>query len=450
MDHYDFIVLGGGNAGLTAAKRIAAHGKKVALIDPTPIGGLCALRGCNPKKILVRASEVLQEVKDAGEHGVRVGEINVDWGALIDRKHRFTDPVSKSTEESLAKAHVEYIQDSPRFAGPDRLVADGRVLSFHGCLIATGSKPRTLSFPGSEHLKTSDDLLELREVPGTMVVIGAGVVAFELSQVYARLGTRVHMLVRGAELLKGFDRDIVRRVAEHSKLLGFVIRENVEVKQVRQSGPRYSVVLSSGGTLEADVVFNAAGRVPAVDTLNLEAAGVEHAPKGLRVDEHMRVRGAQRIFAAGDVDESMQLSPLATYEGSIVAHNFLNLEQKKADYSTIPRTLFTLPAYAMVGLTEAQAGKQGLDIDVTMEDMSEWTVFSIANKKTAFGKVISDSASGKILGAHLYHASADEDIHVFAMAMRFGITRDRLSELVHVYPTFASALGHLIPASSRM
>jgi len=445
MEHYDFIVLGGGNAGLRAAREVAAHGRKVILIDPTPIGGLCPLRGCNPKKILVRASEALQAVRDAAEHGIHVDSVHIDWNVVIDRKHRFTDSVTESTEESLRKAGIEYLEASPRFAAADRIDADGRTFSFSGCLVATGSRPRALPIEGARHLKTSDDLLELREVPKTMVVIGAGAVAFELCQVYARLGTRIHMLVRGTTILKGFDPDIVKELVEHSESLGFVIYEKTEAKAVRPSGQRYSVALDHGATIEADIVFNAAGRSAAVETLNLEAAGMEYTDKGIRVDEYRRANRDSRIYAAGDADGGMQLSPVASYEGGLVAHNFLSGDQKKTDYASIPRALFTVPPCAMVGLTEAQASERGLDVDVTMEDMSEWTVFSIANEKKAFGKMVTEARTGKILGAHLYHASADENINLFAMAMRFGISRVELSQLVPVYPTFSSAVQHLTP-----
>ena len=445
MKHYDFVVLGGGNAGLSAAREVAAHGKKVILIDPTPIGGLCPLRGCNPKKVLVRASEALQEVRNCPEHGIHVDNVRIDWNALIDRKHRFTDPVTESTEQSLHKAGVEHLEASPRFSGPDRIEADAHTFGFNGCLIATGSKPRALPIEGAEHLKTSDDLLALRQVPETMVVIGAGAVAFELSQVYARLGTRIHMLVRGTTILKGFDSDIVRELVEHSKTLGFVIYEKTEAKAISASGGGYAVLLSNGSTIEADIVFNASGRVAAIETLNLDAAGVEYTDKGITVDEYRRANRDSRIYAAGDADGGMQLSPVASYEGAVVAHNFLNGDEKQVDYTSIPRALFTVPPCAMVGLTDAQATERGLDVNVTMKDMSEWTVFSIANEKKAFGKVVSDGRTGKILGAHLYHAGADENINLFAMAMRFGITRDRLSQLVPVYPTFSSAVQHLIP-----
>src|SRR5687767_6352085 len=154
MDHYDFIALGGGNAGLTAAKRVKAAGRKVALIDPTPVGGLCPLRGCNPKKVLVRATEVLQLVRDAGEHGITTGKVSIDWNAVIDRKHRFTDPVTAAAEDGLRDAGVDYIKAAPRFTAPDRLEVDGRALAFDGVVVATGSAPRRLAFPGADRVAT--------------------------------------------------------------------------------------------------------------------------------------------------------------------------------------------------------------------------------------------------------------------------------------------------------
>lgn len=446
MEHYHFIALGGGSAGLASSTRIAAAGKKVALIDPAPIGGLCSLRGCNPKKILVRATEVLQEVRDASEHGIIGATTGIDWGAVIARKHRFTDPVTEDTERSLADKKVEHIVGTPRFIAADRLEVNGRAISFDGLVIATGSTPSPLLFSGAELVHTSDDILELHQVPRSLVIIGSGVVAFEFAQVFARSGSIVHMLMHGKPLHQ-FEEDLVSRLVEHSRILGIVFHPDATVAAVERTGEMLAVKLVEGTTLDADFVLNATGRVVQPGELNLAAAGVQCSTRGVTVDDFLRSPGNPRVFAAGDAHGRMMLSPVASYEGRIVAHNFLHQPQEKVDYRAIPSTVFTVPPLATVGMTEAEARDAGLDIEVSTQDMSSWTVFSIANARPAHGKLISEKGSGRIVGAHLYLAAADNIIHFFAMAIRYGITRPQLAEMVYAYPTLSSAMAYLISNS---
>jgi glutathione reductase (NADPH) len=443
MDRYDLIVLGGGSAGLSAGRKVKAAGKRVALIDPTPIGGLCALNGCNPKKILVRATEVLQLVREAGEHGIGTGEVTIDWSAVIDRKHTFTDPVTGSTEQSLEDAGIEYTKATARFVSPDTLEVEGRSLSFENALIATGSAPRRLSFPGADHVRTSDDLLELRDVPARLAIIGGGPVAFEVGHVFARLGSQVHMLIRGREALKRSDAELVSHLKAHLQKLGLVFHEGAEVTAVERRATDYDVHLKSGETIAADFVLNAAGRPPLLDGLGLASARVDHSEKGVEVDEYLRSVSNRRIFAAGDAHGRMQLSPIASYEGEVVARNVLKGDAQRVDYSAIPTTVFTVPPFAAVGMTEDEARGNGRDIDVVTEDMSEWTVFRIAGEKPSHGKVIFEKHGGRILGAHLFGPRAEESIHILALAMRYGISRRQLSDMIYVYPSFGSALGHL-------
>jgi glutathione reductase (NADPH) len=443
MEHFDFIALGGGNAGLTASKQIARAGKKVALIDPTPIGGLCSLRGCNPKKVLVRAAEVLEELRHAGEHGISAGKIAIDWNAVITRKHRFTDPVTVNTEQSLVKAGVHYIKAPPRFVANDKLEANGRTLSFSGVVVATGSIPRRLTFPGAEYVSSSDDILELRRIPKTLTIIGSGVVAFEFGQVFARLGASVHLLMHSDKVLRDLEQEIATKLVEYSKSLGMILHERAEIERVEPEKDTYQIKLKSSETIAADFILNAAGRPANIAHLNLEAAGVKYSAKGVVVNEYLRSPSNHRVFAAGDAHGKKQLSPVASYEGGVVAQNFLRGDSVKADLSSVPSAVFTVPPVATVGMTEEKARRQKLSIDVVMEDMSHWTVFSIAGIQPAYGKIISEKGTGRLLGAHLYGPGAEENINIFSLAMRFGITKMQVAELIYAYPTYASALSYL-------
>ena len=293
MKQYDMVVIGGGNTGLAVANRVSTAGRRVALVDKGPVGGLCSLAGCNPKKVFVRASEVLDEVRRASEHGVDVASISVDWERVWRRKHSFTDPVPESTERGLASKGVERILGAARFASPDTMVAAGEEVRAAAFVIATGSTPRRLSFPGAELTKTTDDILELRRPPERMVIIGAGVVAFEFSHVFARLGTKVTILMHSRRALAGFDDDFAEHAVDFTKTLGVEFSPTASVLSAAESAGalRVDVTTETGGdSRECDFILNAAGRDPAIDALDLAAAGVERWRHGVLVDEYLRSR----------------------------------------------------------------------------------------------------------------------------------------------------------------
>ena len=448
MKKFDLAVIGGGNTGLAVANRVSAAGRNVVLIDKGPVGGLCSLAGCNPKKVFVRASEVLDEVRRASEHGVDVGTITVDWERVWRRKHSFTNAVPESTERGLAAKGVARIRGVARFAAPDVLVAAEEEVHAEGFVIATGSTPRRLAFPGAELTKTTDDILELRHPPQRMIVIGAGVVAFEFSHVFARLGTRVTILMRTRRALAGFDDDFSEHAVEFTKTLGVELIPETSVAAVRQSNGALRVDFTHADGVawrDADFVLNAAGRVAAIGDLDLDAAQVETWRRGIVVDEFLRSRTNRHVFAGGDAHGILQLSPVASYEGRAIARNFLEGDVVKVDYTTVPQAIFTTPPLATVGLTETEARARGIAVDVATNDMKSWKVYAIAGAEVAWSKVISERGGGRILGAQLFGAGAGDNIHFFALAIRCAVTSAELKEFVYAYPTYASAIQSAVP-----
>jgi glutathione reductase (NADPH) len=448
---YDFIAIGGGNTGLSAAYRVAAAGKRVALVDGGPVGGLCSLAGCNPKKVLVRATEVLDEIRRSGEHGIRTEEVSIDWSRVWERKKSFTDPVSSQTEESLRKRGIELVRGAAQFVAPDAIGAGDRVLHADGFVVATGSRPRRLDFPGAELVQTTDDLLELREPPRRMVIIGAGVVGFEFGHVFARLGSKVTILLRRGRALAAFDDDFIEPVVEFTKQLGVDFLTESQVQSVSRTNGGLRVDIAVHGetrSIQADFVLNAAGRVANVESLGLARAGVEVNGNGVAVNAYLRSPANGRIFAGGDAHGERQLSPVASYEGRVVARNFLEGDVQKVDYATVPRAVFTVPPLASVGLTEEEARRADREVDVAVHDMRNWKIYAIAGEPVAHAKLVTEKGTGRILGAQLFGAGAAETIHTFALAMHAGITANQFQELVFVYPTFSSALQSTLPPTS--
>src|SRR5436190_7474493 len=328
MQRFDMVVIGGGSTGIAAAYRVARAGRRVAVIDKGPMGGLCSLAGCNPKKVLVCASEVLQTVRDAAVHGVSAGELSVDWETVWKRKHSFTDPVPESTDKSLAAAGIARIHGVARFIDAETIAVGDGTFQADAFVIATGSHPRNLDFHGAAALKTSNDALELKEPPKRMSIIGSGVVAFEFSHVFARLGTKITMLMRDHGGLSGFDDDFSRIALEFARdHLGITFVPNADFTSIEWN--------------DAGFVLNAAGRVAAIEELDLHNANVQASERGVIVDDFLRSKTNRRVFAGGDAHGVRHLSPVASYEGRIIARNFLEGDVKPVDYSTIPQCIYT-------------------------------------------------------------------------------------------------------------
>jgi len=447
MKTYDFIAIGGGNAGLTATAKVKNAGMKVALVDRAPIGGLCSLNGCNPKKVLVRSTEVLEEVRRAAEYGIDVGEVRIDWPRVIDRKESFTSGVTRGSEKSLRAKGIDLITGSPQFVGNNELEIKGERFQAAGVLIATGSFPRPLLFKGGDLAKTSNDILALRRVPRRLLIIGAGAVAFEFGHVFARLGSRVTITTHGPRILHAHEEEMVRGLVDYSSKLGIELIVNARAESLRKNGDSLQAEFEVEGKsrrLEAEFVLNAAGRIPSIADLALETAGVQTDTHGVVVNEFLRSASNPKVLAAGDAHGWMQLSPIASYEGRVAARNFLEGDVERVNYDSVPRVLFTVPPLAAVGLSEAVARERGLNVTSTVSDMANWKVYAIAGEPVAKAKVILESGSGSIVGAHIFGAGAAEDIHIFALAIRFGITAEQLRNMVYAYPTFASALPYTL------
>src|SRR5262249_29108250 len=335
MPDYELIVIGAGNTGQSAAHRVARAGRKVAVVDKGPVGGLCSLAGCNPKKVLGRATEGLTEVRQAAQHGIATGPVHIDWSRVIERKRSFTDPVSAQTEAGFRKAGIDLVRGRARFLGPDRIAVDGRELTASGFVIATGSQPRRVSVPGAELTGISDDILQLTEIPRRLLILGAGVVACEFGFVFARLGSQVTLVARRDRALADFDRDFMGPVIALGERLGIRFCWNSQAQSVRREGSALSVdIAGPQGThaAPADFVLNALGRLAAVEDLDLARAGVKATEAGVEVDRFLRSPGNPRVFAGGDAHGRFQLSPVASYEGRVIARNFLDGPTREADY----------------------------------------------------------------------------------------------------------------------
>jgi glutathione reductase (NADPH) len=445
---YDVLILGGGNAGFGVTVPTREAGLKVAMVEERDLGGTCPNRGCTPKKVLVAAGHALHEINQAHVHGISVSSPKLDWAALIDREKQMIGGVPDSLAETLEERGVALFRDSARFVGAHAVKVGNVIIEAEHIVIATGSRPRPLPIPGAELLITSDEVLSEREQPGSVLFIGGGVIALEFAHVYARAGTSVTILEALPRILPALDADAVAELRSESERIGIEVQTGVKVVRVETSGNQLRTVFAANGkeqSVVSDRVVNGAGRIPNVEHLDLDAGGVAHDGLRLSVDAHLRSTSNPGVYACGDVlSGPPQLSPLAGYEGKIVGRNIVEGPKHTPDYASVPSAVYTVPALASVGLTEAQVKEKGLKAKITVSDMDDWFSTRTYAETKGWAKVIVDEASDAILGAHMLGHRSEELINIFGLARAHGITATGLRDFIYAYPSFSADIKHML------
>jgi glutathione reductase (NADPH) len=448
---FDIIVVGTGVAGSAIARRCRAAGREVAIVDERPFGGTCQLRGCDPKKVLRAAAEPLAAVESLAEPDVGVFSRKPvpDWRRLMAFKRRFTDPVPQSKEKAFADAGIAAFHGTARFVSADALDVDGELLEADHFVIAAGSKPAPLPIEGAELVASSEDFLNLDTLPRSIVLVGGGYIAMEFAHLAVRASAEVTVLQRGMRLLGGFDPDLVDLLVERTHDLPVDVRPGTAVTAVERAGSGFRVHADQEGRhlrFDADLVVHAAGRVPNLNALDLEKAGVRTGKGGIVVDGHLRSVTNPRVFAAGDAAASgMPLTPKASHDAEVIAANLLAAApSRQADYTGMPSVVFSVPPLARVGLLEEEAVAQGLRFRVNHAVTDGWFSAKRLNETCSGHKVLIEEDSGRILGAHLVGPHADEVINLFALAIRHGIPAKALAETPFAYPTGGSDVSAMV------
>jgi glutathione reductase (NADPH) len=453
---YDLIVIGTGIASVPARK-CAAAGWKVAIIDEQPPGGTCALRGCTPKKMLRSGAEVMDLVERMNGKGVTKNDVGAHWRELQKHKEDYTAPIPANNEKNFEQAGIDFYLGKASFLDSNHLdvmKADGttETLGFKKMVLATGARPSDLPFAGAELLLSSDDFLELPDLPQRIIFAGGGFISMEYAHIAARYGAKVQVIQRRELPLKTFDPDIVRQLvkvgAEHGGVDFLAHREIISIeKKGKVMICRVKNVQSDEEeVLEADAIFHGAGRVPNIDTLKLDRAGIQSTQHGIKVNKYMQSVSAHHVFAAGDCADTgaPQLSFSASREGVAVADNLLNGLQQEVSYKGQASVAFTLPPVAQAGLLESEAKEQGHEFDVIYHETARWFTNRRLNEGAGASKILVEKVTGKILGAHFLAHHCEEFINVFALAIHHGLTRADLKSVLWAHPTSASDLARLL------
>jgi len=445
---YDLVVIGTGTGASGVASRCRTAGWSVAVIDYLPFGGTCALRGCDPKKVLVGAAEALDHARRMRGKGIAGGEPFIAWDELMKFKRTFTDPVPAMREADFAKRGIDIYHGRAKFRGPRSVEVGGEVLEGRFIAVAAGAAPMRLGIPGEEHVVTSTQFLDLDQLPKRIVLLGGGFIAAEFADVAAHAGAQVTVLEQAERMLAPFDPDLVGWLMEKFRELGIDVRLKTRVTAIERSAGGFSVRASSNGkdeVFEADLVVHAAGRVPDLEPLDLATAGVEVEKGRLKLNEFLQSVSNPAIYAVGDAAmNGPPLTPVSSHDAKVAAANMLKGNHRKPNYLGVPSVAFTIPPIASVGLSERQAREKGLKFRIRSEKVPDWyTARRIA--ETAYGfKVLIEEGTDHILGAHVIGPSGDEVINVFALAIRKGLTAEDLKTTIFAYPTGASDIGYML------
>lgn len=445
---YDLIVIGSGTAAQVAVAKVRAAGWSVAVIDHRPFGGTCALRGCDPKKMLVSGEEAIDAARRMAGHGVE-GALAIDWPGLMGFKRTFTDPIPAKQEHRYAELGVDAVHGLARFAAPDTIEVDGRTLQARHVLIATGARPIPLGIPGEELVVTSDTFMELERLPRRIVLIGGGYVAAEFSHLAARAGAEVTILQRPARLLPNFDPDLVGWLMPRFHELRIAVETGATVTRVEPVQGGLLVHASRPGApdlaVPAELVVHAAGRGPDLDALDLAAGQVTVRDGRMQLNDHLQSVSNPRVYAAGDAaGGGPPLTPVSSHDARVVAANLLDRTARKPDYRGVPSAAFTVPPIAAVGLSEAEARRRGLVFRINAASTPDWFTARRLAERVYGHKVLIEEHSDLVLGAHLVGPGADEVINLFGLAIRHGLTAADLRSTMFAYPTGASDLGYML------
>lgn len=443
MEHFDVIVVGTGVAGQTAAGELSMAGKRVAVVDKREFGGTCALRGCEPKKVLYSAAEVVERANAQAESGVS-GTVTVDWPSLIAFKRTFTDPMSPMIEKMLVDGGVTAIHGNARFGSPDTIDVDGASYSAEHFVLAPGALPLPLDIPGEDLVLDNEQFMASEVLGARIVFIGGGYISFEFAHIAAAAGAKCTILHRSARVLKEFDQDLAGMLVRGYRDAGIDVRTDAPVTAVRTTDAGFEVVLGDGSAVECDMVVHGAGRAPDVAGLDLETGGIAYGRRGIEVDDAMRSTSNPRVFAAGDAAAvGAPLTPVGILQARVALANILEPGSATFAPKAVPSVAFSDPPLSSVGLTEAQAKAQGLDVEAKLTDTSMWASSRRTGVRISGTKTIVERGTGKIVGAHLLGHNADEVINVFATAIMAGFTADDLKSAIWAYPTGGSELVYM-------
>ena len=443
---FDLLIIGSGSAAFSAAIKASEYGAKVGMIERGTVGGTCVNIGCVPSKTLLRAAEINYSAKTNPFLGLKTSAQEVDLAALIKQKDELVSELRNQKYINLIEEYgIILIEGEAVFINENQIDVNGKTLSAKRFLIATGASPSIPSIKGLEEVDylTSTSLLELKEIPKRLTVLGSGYIGLELGQLFHHLGSEVTIIQRSERLLKEYDPEISDAAEKALIKQGITLIKGAHyerIEQDREIKKVYIMIDSEEKVVESDQLLIATGRKPNTEKLNLAIAGVEIGSRNeIKINEFAQTSN-EKIYAAGDVTYGPQFVYVAAYEGGIVADNAIGGLKRKLDLSVIPGVTFTNPSIATVGLTEKQAKEKGYEVKTSVLQLDAVPRAIVNHETTGVFKLIADAKTLKILGAHIVAENAGEVIYAATLAVKFSLTIEDLKETMVPYLTMAEGL----------
>jgi glutathione reductase (NADPH) len=438
--HFDLIVIGGGSGGLACAQRAADHGARVALVEPRPLGGTCVNVGCVPKKIMFYAASLAEGLQDAAGYGFDVSVQGHDWRALKQARDAYIARLNGIYAANLERRKVVHVQAAARFDDAHTIIAGGEPLTAPQVVVASGGRPAVPDLPGAEFGITSDGFFALEQRPASVAIVGSGYVAVELAGVFAALGTRVTLVIRRDQVLRGFEAMLSAALMRQMREDGIEIVDHAVPTELRRVGDHHELAAADGRVLGPfECVLWAIGREPTVESLQLSRAGVAQYDDGFIITDRYQATNVAGVYAIGDVTGRAALTPVAIAAGRRLADRVFGAQAGRyLDYDLIPTVIFSHPPIGTVGLTEAAARDlHGDAVKCYTAGFTPMYHALTAHKRRAEMKLVTVGPEERIVGLHVIGQGADEMLQGFAVAIRMGATKRDFDDTVAIHPTGA-------------
>lgn len=440
-DHdFDFFVIGAGSAGVRAARVAAGLGARVAVAESYRPGGTCVIRGCVPKKLLVYAAHYGEDFEDASSYGW-TSSAKFSWSTLINNKNREIARLEDIYRTLLKTAGVTLLEGRARLLDAETVEVGNRSYRSEKLLVATGGWPKLPDVPGIEHCITSNEALELPEKPGRVLIVGGGYIAVEFAGIFNGLGSEVVVAYRGEQVLRGFDDDVRQHLHDEIVQKGIEVRLHSQVRRIEKlDDGSLEVALTTGDTkqsLQVDAVLYATGRWPNTGGLGLEKAGVAMDEQGGVVVDEFSCSSVANIYAAGDVTNRIALTPVAIREGAAIAMTLFGNQPTPVDHEAVAHAVFSQPPVGTVGMTEADALHKLSSVDVYTTSFRPMKYTLCGRNERTLIKLLVDSETQRVVGAHMVGPDAPEIIQGLAIAVKAGLTKQQFDQTVAVHPTSA-------------
>ena len=441
---FDLIVIGAGSGGIATARRAAAHGARVAIVEHGRLGGTCVNVGCVPKKVMWNAAALAHGLEMAGDYGFDITRRGFDWSVMKQKRDAYIERLNGIYQRNLELDEISVYRGPGRFAGANEVEVNGELLQARHIVIATGGRPQVPDIPGAQLGITSDGFFELEQLPPRTVIVGAGYIAVELAGVLNSLGSDVTLILRKQTFLRSFDASLREALMEEMIDSGVNILHSTHMSSIRKqdNGLLHVVSSHSEDIHDVDSFIWAIGRTSNTDAIGLENTGIEVNEDGFIETDEFQNTAIAGIYAVGDITGRAALTPVAIAAGRCLADRlFNNQPQAKLDYQNIPSVVFSHPPIGTVGLTEDAARERyGDQVKVYQSRFTNMLHAMSEHKPKSVMKLITAGAKEKVVGVHAIGDGADEIIQGFAVALNMGAHKADLDNTAAIHPTAAEEL----------